>query len=123
MFWFQHNLCPKTFVSQKTVGQKKCESRKNVGPEEFMVLKDFGFRIFGGTKQYWVNKIWIRHFLEYKQILVKKTQLCPKCWSEKNDHPVPFHNGLLCILYLKITLYPVTLGHPGCCKHGTHCLL
>ena len=36
-------------------------------------LTDFGFKIFGGTKQYWVNKIWIQHFLEYKQILVKKT--------------------------------------------------
>ena len=90
MFWFQHNLCPKTFVSQKTVGQKKCGSQKNVGPEKFMVLTDFGFKIFGGTKQYWVNKIWIQHFLEYKQILVKKNSCVQNVGQKKMITLYPF---------------------------------
>ena len=58
------------------------------------------------------KKCSLKYFKSSKTILVKKNLL-----SKNNDHPVPFHYGSLCILELWITLYPVSLGHPVCCKY------
>ena len=84
-----------------------------------------------GSKNVGPKKIVTQNVGPTKFVSCKKKSQVYKCLSENNDHPVPSHHGSLFILYLWISLYPVTLvtlsaafmDHPVSCDYELLCKL